>query len=1239
MTTGHDHGQPVTQNTDSDVPLLDQLADYIATIQPNLGKRTFHQTRTGDTLTADVTAMTPKGQDLARDALEAWTMVSGIHFELVESAGADIRFSHTRDDGSIPNTAGVASLDSRGFTIYSAQVIVPERILNTASPFSVFLHEVGHALGLNHPGEYSKLYGLVFEDEAMFANDSRHTTVMSYFGQDDNPNIVQTVTAASPDTPQIADIIAIQLLYGKPAGANEGDTTYGVGANTGTYLDEVFAEWTSPTDRDTNHTVTIYDTHGFDTLDYSTDDTNQRIDLNPEGVSDVFTNASLGTIIIARDTIIERYVAGSGDDNVTGNIADNVLEGRDGDDTLMGGEGNDTLIGGPGADALGGDAGLDTASYAGSSTAVTVNLSDGTATGGDAEGDTFTSIENLTGSAFDDTLIGDTAENVLEGGDGADTLDGGGGADTASYAASDLAVSVDLSTGTNTGGHATGDTLAAMENLLGSRYADVFAGDAGANRLDGGAGNDRLEGRAGADTLVGGTGLDTASYAASAAAVTVNLETDAASGGDAAGDTLDSIEHLTGSAHDDTLIGDAGNNVLKGGAGADTLDGGEGIDTASYAGSASRVDVRLSGTVVNHGDATGDTLTNIENLIGSAHNDILVGNGQANALTGRDGNDLLWASSGDDHLTGGPGADRLVGGAGNDTASYAGSPDGVTVRLHSLKASGGDAQGDSFPYTVDVAWMDAGGAEQTETLPDVENLIGSAHDDILAGDRRDNDLDGGAGNDTLYGGPGGGDDVMAGGLGNDRLFGGQGDDTLIGGPGDDRLAGGAGADTLNGDAGTDTLDGGAGTDTADYTDSDASVMVNLSTGSVSGGYAAGDILSNIENVVGSRHDDALSGDAGPNRLAGGPGHDRLEGGPGADTLSGGPGNDVAVYAGSAAAVTVNLGTSAATGGDAAGDIFESVEDLIGSAHDDTLTGDAGNNVLTGREGADHLDGGDGIDTADYSDADTGITVSLQSGQGARGHAEGDTLVNIEHLTGSGFGDILTGDEGDNFISGGAGNDTLAGGQGADYLDGGEGIDTASYAGSGSKVDVRLSGTVVNHGDATGDTLTNIENLVGSAHNDILDGDRHDNVIDGGPGNDSLNGVQGDDELIGGAGNDTLYGGQGGGDDVMAGGPGNDRLSGGYGNDTLIGGQGDDRLAGGPGADVFVFGPGDGADTVTDFSSGTDKVDLTAFEIESVEDVVMTAGDDGVTIDLTDVDGGTVLLADLPTLPEAGDFLV
>ena len=152
-----------------------------------------------------------------------------------------------------------------------------------------------------------------------------------------------------------------------------------------------------------------------------------------------------------------------------------------------------------------------------------------------------------------------------------------------------------------------------------------------------------------------------------------------------------------------------------------------------------------------------------------------------------------------------------------------------------------------------------------------------------------------------------------------------------------------------------------------------------------------------------------------------------------------------------------------------------------------------------------------------------------------------------------------------------------------------------------------------------ETLPDVENLTGSAHNDILAGDRRDNAIDGG------------------AGNDTLYGGPGGGDDVMAGGLGNDRIFGGQGDDTLTGGQGDDSLAGGPGADVFVFGPGDGTDTVTDFSSGTDKLDLTAFEIESVEEIAMNTTDDGVTVDLTHVDGGTLLLAGLTTLPDAGDF--
>ena len=788
--TGDSNPTPTTTEPDNQ---LDQLADYLA--DPEGVGRIKYDIAVGDTLTANITALTTKGQHLASRALEAWSNVTGIHFELVEHADANIIFDDD-EAGAFGRPGNPGRVRTKYYVNVSAdQLAQPGRNTIDSDSFSHYLHEIGHALGLGHPGIYIRpiLYGVVGEEDIdnLFTNDSWQATVMSYFNQGRNTDI--NASDAIPVTPMMADILAIQQLYGVHTGINAGDTVYGHNSNLDGHLGDFFARWTAGTLRKPT-ALTLYDNGGTDTLDLRTDTDNQRIDLTPESHSDVY--GLIGNLSIARDTIIERYVAGSGDDSVTGNVAGNLLEGRYGADTLMGGLGNDTLIGGAGADTLDGGEGTDTAAYDGSAVAVMVNLGTNTATGGDAQGDTFTSIENLAGSAFDDTLTGDTGNNVLEGAAGADVLDGGDGLDAAAYTHSNAAVTVDLLAGTATGGHAAGDTFAGIENVSGSRYSDTLTGDAAANTLNGGHGHDRLTGGAGADVLVGGPGNDAAYYASSAAAVTVNLLDGTGTGGDAEGDTLDSIEYLSGSGHDDTLTGNAGNNVLEGGAGADTLDGGEGIDTASYSGSASRVDVRLSGTVVNHGDATGDVLINIENLIGSAHNDILAGDRQANTLAGLDGNDLLWASSGDDLLTGGPGADRLVGGAGLDTASWAGSSEAVTVRLHSLAAKGGDAEGDTFPYLVDVTYTDADGVAQTDSLPDVENLIGSNHNDILAGDRRDNDIDGGFGDDTLYGGPGGGDDEMTGGLGNDRLFGGQGDDTLIGGPGDDRLAGGPGADVF-----------------------------------------------------------------------------------------------------------------------------------------------------------------------------------------------------------------------------------------------------------------------------------------------------------------------------------------------------------------------------------------------------------------------------------------------------------
>ena len=263
-----------------------------------------------------------------------------------------------------------------------------------------------------------------------------------------------------------------------------------------------------------------------------------------------------GNLIIARDTWIENFIAGSGNDLIAGNAVANDLNGREGNDRIWGSGGDDILEGGAGADRLDGDAGLDWAAYRDSDAAVTVNLADGTVTGGHAEGDVLTEIENVIGSDYEDVLTGNDDANRLEGGAGADQLDGGGGSDWVSYQWSDAGVTVDLAEGTFEGGHAQGDVVSNIENVTGSDHADVLWGDGNANRLEGGLGNDELSGAGGADVLDGGggddllygspgadqlnggAGYDVLTYHLSGAGVTINLEEGTLTGGYAQGDVL-----------------------------------------------------------------------------------------------------------------------------------------------------------------------------------------------------------------------------------------------------------------------------------------------------------------------------------------------------------------------------------------------------------------------------------------------------------------------------------------------------------------------------------------------------------------------------------------------------------------------------------------------------------------------------------------------------------------------------
>ena len=208
---------------------------------------------------------------------------------------------------------------------------------------------------------------------------------------------------------------------------------------------------------------------------------------------------------------IEDLVGTINDDNLTGNEQENRLSGGRGNDILDGQGGNDWLIGGRGADSLIGGAGLDTADYSGSATGIVIDMMDGSAGSGDADGDTFSSIEFVIGSFHDDTIRGDLTDNIIIGGRGADIIDGRGGFDTADYNGGDEGVTVDLETGMGTAGEAAGDTLTGIEALIGSAYIDDLSGDAGDNWFDGGFHDDLLAGRAGSDSYLFGydSGNDT----------------------------------------------------------------------------------------------------------------------------------------------------------------------------------------------------------------------------------------------------------------------------------------------------------------------------------------------------------------------------------------------------------------------------------------------------------------------------------------------------------------------------------------------------------------------------------------------------------------------------------------------------------------------------------------------------------------------------------------------------------
>ncbi|HWI81046.1 calcium-binding protein [Ramlibacter sp.] len=697
------------------------------------------------------------------------------------------------------------------------------------------------------------------------------------------------------------------------------------------------------------------------------------------------------------------------------------------------------------------------------------------------------------------------------------------------------------------------------DQLRGGAGNDTLLGAAGDDLLEGGPGDDWLQGGSGSDSLDGGAGLgDTADYSDAPGAVGVNLWWNVQTG-DAAGDSLTNIEHLTGSAFDDALFGNefgnsiaggagndtiyglSGNDTLSGGTGSDWLDGGSGAaDFASYADATAAVDADL-GIGSATGGAGSDTLVNIEGLIGSAFGDRLNGDDWDNILRGGAGNDTLNGGAGDDVIAGGSGDDAIQGGIGSDTADYsvAGSASGVVVDLVAGAASGG-----------------AG----SDTLGGIENVVGSGFGDAITGNAGPNFLDGRAG-----------DDLLTGGAGRDSFVGGEGNDSIDGGAILDRvtysdlnsvsyaastagvqidLAAGIGTDGLGGvdslaninavigsafgdtllgssDAtlfelfegglGNDSIDGGAldpvlqrNSNQVTYAAAIGAVSVDLAAGTASGA-AGADTLLHINQVIGSSFADTLLGsDSAMPEL--------FEGGMGNDTIDGRGGLDLVRYEAAIAGVKVDLAAGTAKDGLAGTDTLLGIEGIQGSRYNDVLAGGNAANgagaldgleLFTGNAGNDTIDGGAGYDVADYLTSTSGVMVTLGgAGQGSAADGWGgvDVLISIEGVRGSAYNDWLTGSDTGavETFEGGAGNDTIDGRAGLDIVD-------YRFAPSGTSVDLE-AGTALD-GYGARDMLSNIEDVRGSTFADLITGTRTANRIEGGAGDDTIDGGAGFDTAV------------------------------------------------------------------------------------------------------------------------------
>ena len=594
----------------------------------------------------------------ATSALQQWANVANINFELVNettSAVGDIRFGNTTAGAMQPNnyaytwslsniSLGVASPDSGDIWLNTFQPVSSGNDYSVgAVGYHTILHEIGHALGVDHTfAEGAGDLGVPVQ------YDTYQYSVMSY--SDKAGSLDDGFSGYYPTTPMLLDIQAIQYLYGANMSYNAGNNVY------------VF-------EQNATYYQTIWDGGGNDTIQFNSDSNfptiTTTINLNAGSFSQLgrlFTigqpypggsyDAQGNNVAIAYGAIIENATGGSGSDTLIGNAVSNVLRGGAGNDTINGGAGDDLIFGDADADFMVGGDGSDIY-YVDDIADKTIETNAAVAGGIDRVQSTVTYtlsnyIEelflqgadniNATGNASNNIIRGTTGNNILDGGAGADDLRGGFGDDT--YIVDNAGDQIYDDSGNDTvivklasGTFALANYIAAnsVENVILFGNASINAGgDNGNNVMTGNDGANILDGKAGADAMNGGKGADTYLVNSSGDTVTENFTL-------ALGGGIDLVK----SEVDFVLGANLDNLTLMG---ADSING------------------------------TGNALANIiignagnNQMSGGAANDTLTGNAGNDSLNGDEGNDILQGGDNDDTLTGGAGVDALTGGKGNDT--------------------------------------------------------------------------------------------------------------------------------------------------------------------------------------------------------------------------------------------------------------------------------------------------------------------------------------------------------------------------------------------------------------------------------------------------------------------------------------------------------------------------------------------------------------------------------------------